>query len=115
MKNKQMMSAFLIGQWSRFQQAFFNLQYVGSRRDPGTVSDPVDVRVHRDSRLTEGGIQNNISRLAADARKGFKRRPGTRHSAFMTIDQNLAGFQYVCGFGVIKTDCPDMRPKRGQS
>ena len=109
-----MMSVFLIGQWSCFQQAFFNLQYVGSRRNPGTVSNPVDVRVYRDSRFAKSGIQNNISRLAAHTRKGFKRRPATRHSAFMAIDQNLAGFQYVCGFGVIKADCPDILLKPAQ-
>ena len=50
-------------------QLELDLERVLARREPGSVADPEDVRVHRERLFMEGGIQDDIGGLAADARQ----------------------------------------------
>ena len=51
------------------QQPFLDLQRSLAGRDAGAVGDPEDVRVDRDRRFPERGIEDDVGGLAADARQ----------------------------------------------
>ena len=48
---------------------------------------PEHVRVHRQRRLAEGGIEHDIGGLAADAGQGFQRLALVRHLAAVVGEQ----------------------------
>ena len=63
---------------------------VVARREVGAVRDAEDVRVDRDRRLAEGGVEHDVRRLAADARQRFQRFALARHRAAVLLEQLLA-------------------------
>ncbi|BBI50631.1 hypothetical protein HORIV_30520 [Vreelandella olivaria] len=69
------------------------------------------MRIHRHGGLTKGGIENHIGGFTANARQGLQGFAGIGHFAAVLVDQDMAGFHQVFGFGVIQADGFDMRFK----
>ena len=52
----------------KFEQFFLHLERRFARREPGAVADAENVRIDRNRRLTERGIQNDIGGFSAEPR-----------------------------------------------
>ena len=89
-------------------QLHFNLQRILARRQAGAVADPENVRVDGEGFLPEGGIQNDIGGLAADAGQTLKRLAIFGHLAAEVIDQLLRQGDDVLRLGVEQADCLDV-------
>jgi hypothetical protein len=59
-------------------------------REPGAVADAEDVRVDSKGFLTESCIEDNIRRLAADARQRLQLFTSRRDLSAVLVDQCLA-------------------------
>src|SRR5690606_8687333 len=60
----------------QLQQLFFYFQNVFSRCNSGAIGYTENMCVHSYRRLSESGIQYNVSGFAANSRQGFKFLPG---------------------------------------
>ena len=69
-----------------FQQAIFDRAHVLAGREPGAIRDAEDVRVDRDRRMTERGVENHVRGLASDARQRFQRFARFGHFAAVLFD-----------------------------
>ena len=91
-----------------FEQPCFNRGHILARRDAGTVGDAKDMRVDRDRGLTEGDVQDDVGRLAADAGQLLERFACRRDLAAVVFEQQLAGGQNVFCLGAEKPDALDV-------
>ena len=71
--------------------------------------------IHRHRRFAKRRIQNDIRRLAPDARQAFKRLPASRYLAIMLVDENAAGFDDVLGLAIEEANRLDMTLQPGES
>ena len=67
----------------------FDLVDILAGSEAGAVADAEDVRVDGEGFLAEGGVEDDVGGLAADARKFLELFAGTRDFAAMTIDEGL--------------------------
>ena len=74
----------------------------GSKSD--TVADPEDMRVDRKGLLTKGGIEHDISRLAAHSRQFLELLTRPWNFTAIFVDQCLAEQDDVPGLGVEQSD-----------
>src|SRR6185437_10654738 len=72
------------------------------------VADAEDVRVHRDGRLAEHGIEDHVGSLAADARQRFQFFARARYLAAVAFQQQCAGRDEVLRLGVVQADRRDV-------
>ena len=63
------MSVFLKFLGCEFDEPLFDFEWRFALRQASAVSDPKDVRVDSDRRLTKCCVENDIRRLATDARQ----------------------------------------------
>jgi hypothetical protein len=75
-----------------------------ARRQARPVADAVDMRVDREGLLAEGGVEDHVGGLAADARQCLKLLASPWNVAAMMIDQRLAERDDVPGLGVEQAD-----------
>ena len=73
------------------------------------------MRIHGNSWMAIGGVQNHVGGFATHARKGFELRAILRNFAVVFVYQDLAGFHYVRSFGVKQTNGLDVIFHSGQS
>ncbi len=69
--------------------------------EPETIGHPKDVSVHRNNRFPEGGIQDDIRRLAAHARKGLEGLALAGDLPPMVADEDLASLADMARLGVV--------------
>ena len=70
-------------------QLELDLERVLARREPGSVADPKDVRVDRERLFVEGGVEDDIGGLAADAGQFLQLFASAGNLAAMIADQCL--------------------------
>ena len=90
------------------EQLVFHLPRRLARREPGAIGDTKDVRVDRDNGFPEGRVENDIRRLAANARQCFEGRTIPWNFTAVERDERFAGLQDVGGLGVEQADGLDV-------
>jgi hypothetical protein len=78
-------------------------------REPRAVRDAKDVRVHRDGRLAKHHVQDDVRRLAANARQRFERRAVMWNLAAMLFDDPPAQLDQILRLLVVHPDGLDVR------
>jgi uncharacterized membrane protein len=86
-QNKPVVCMTLVFGRHRLLELAFDFERRLADGQPGTVSDPEDVRVDRNRRLAKGDIENHIGRFAADAGQCFKRFTGARNRSAVLLDE----------------------------
>jgi len=81
-----------------------DLKRVFSRRQAGAVGNTEDVRVDRERLLPEGGIQDDVGGLAADARQLLQLLASPGYLSIMIADQRFGQSNDVLGLGVEQAD-----------
>ncbi len=64
--------------------------HVGAGRETDAIGDAEDVRVDRDRRFAERRVQNDVGRLATDARQRLERIAVARHLAAVLATSSAA-------------------------
>ena len=77
------------GLWDRLFQLELNLTRILARREAGAVADPEDVRIDRERLFIEGGVEDDIGGLSADARQFLQLFASAWDLAPMIADQCL--------------------------
>src|SRR6266851_6436730 len=85
-----------------------DLAHILARCEAGAVGDAKDVRVHRDGRMAEGGVEDHVGGLPADSRERFERFARLRHLSAVALDEQPAGFEDVLRLGAIQADRADV-------
>ena len=80
--------------------------------ESGAVADPEDVRVDSEGFGTEGGVEDDVGSLAADARKFLEKFPISRHLAAEALDQRARERDHIFGLSVEQTDAFDRASER---
>ncbi len=88
-------------------EAILDRPYGGARGEAQTIGHPEDVGVHGDHGFAEGGIQNDVRRLAAHPGKGFEGFAFAGDLASMVAHQDLAGLADMARLGVVEADAGD--------
>jgi len=65
------------------------------------------VGIHGDSRLTKGGIQNNIGSFAPDTRQCLKAPSIAGHLAPVVVDEVFASLQNITSLGTVEANSAD--------
>ena len=86
-----------------------DLGHVLAWREAGAVGDAEDVRVDRDHRLAEGGVEHDVGGLASDARQRLERLAVARHLAAVLAHQDLGERDDVLRLVVEKAERADVR------
>ena len=95
-----------------FSSAASTARDVLAGRESGAVRDAEDVRVDRDGRMTERGVQDHVGGLAADARQRFERFARLGHFAAVLVEQDAAGRDDVLRLGAVEADRLDVARRR---
>jgi len=80
-KNEQMVRISQIRTGRRPKQSLLYRQDGTTLGETGPVGHPVDMGINRNGWFSESGIQHNVRRLSADARKTFQGGPILRYPA----------------------------------
>ena len=89
-------------------ELLLHLQRRLAGREAGAVTDAEDMGVHRDGRLAEGCVEDDIGRLAADAGQALQRLAAVGHGAAMLSDENLREPDDIARLGVEQPDSADV-------
>lgn len=103
-----MMGVFFVFVRRHPQQFLFDFNDCFAWRQTGAVAEAKNMRVDGDGGLAEGGVEYDISGLAANAWQRFQHDALVRHFAAVLVKQNLAGGDNVPGLGVVKADGLDV-------
>jgi hypothetical protein len=77
-------------------EAAFHREHVLAGREAGAVGDPEDVRVDRDRRLPERGVEHDVRRLATHARQALQGLARFGHPpAVLALDDRGRGDQVL--------------------
>ena len=79
-------------------------------REARAIRDAEDVRVDRDRRLAERGVQHDVRGLAADAGQRLERVAIARHVAAVLGDELAARRDHVLRLAVEEPDRLDVAP-----
>src|SRR5690349_9754334 len=90
------------------EQLLLDLQRILARREVGAIRDAEDMRVDRDRRLPERGIQHHVRRLATDAGQRFQLLARRRHLAAVLLHQDARQLDYVLRLGAVQADALDV-------
>jgi CysZ protein len=80
--------------------------------EAGPVADPEQMGVDGDGRLAEGGVEDDIGGLAADAGQRLEGGAIARNLPAMPLDQHLRERDHVLGLGAVEPDRADMVAER---
>src|SRR2546422_10358359 len=72
------------------EELVLDLPHVLARREAGAVGDSKDVRVHRDGRMAEGGVEDHVGRFRADSGERLERLAGLGHLPALALDAQPA-------------------------
>ena len=113
MQNQQVMGILKVAFRRKFEQFLLYMQHRFARAQPSSVGNSKNMRVHRNSRFSKRGIQDNVCGFAADTRESFQCFSVGRHLSVVQIDQHVTGSDDVVCFCVIQTDCSNVVLKAG--
>ena len=85
----------------------FDREHVLAFGEASAVGDAEDMRVDRDRRLAERGVEHDVGGLAPDPGELFERCAIGGDLATMFVDQNARGGDDVLGLGVEQADSLD--------
>ncbi len=92
-------------------QLDLDLERILARREPGPVADTEDVRVDRERFFIEGGVKDDVGRLAAYARQLFELLARAGHLPAMVADQRFRQGDDVLRLRVEQADRLDRVPE----
>lgn len=93
---------------NNLKQLFFDFQRCFPRSQTCSVADSEDVRVDSDRVLVKKDIEQDVSRLSADAGKTFQFGSGSGYFTSEFFKQNSATFDQVPGLAVIQAERRDV-------
>ena len=113
MQNQQMMGIFFKARRHAFIQFPLHFQHILPRPQTGTVGQPENMGIHRNSWQTKCSIQNHIGRLATHAGQRFQRLPLSGHFTAMLLDQGLTQLDDIGRLAVKQSDGFDVLLQTG--
>src|SRR5690625_375316 len=93
---------------NRLDQLVLHRAHGLAGRQAGAVGDAEDVRVHGNGRFAEGGVEDHVGGLAADAGQRLQFLARARNLAAVVFDQDAAGGDDVFGLVVVQADGVDV-------
>ncbi len=91
-----------------FHQPVLHCAHRAAGREPGAIRDAEDMRVHRDGRLAECGVEHDIRRLAPDAGQRFQGGTLARNLAAVALEEHARRGDHVLRLHAPEADGADV-------